>query len=257
MVQGYGQSADRIVFVGHATVLIEMDGATLLTDPLLRGGVAHLRRQTGPVDIGLSAGSDAVLLSHLHRDHLDLPSLRMLGRDARLLAPAGAGQWLRRRGFRDVTEMGVGDSENVGPLAVTAVPARHDGRRRPGGPQAQALGYVVRGRRALYFAGDTELFDEMSQLASDLDVALLPVAGWGRRLGPGHMDPLQAARAACMLMPRVAIPVHWGTLLPIFMSGRDRKRRLEDPPHVFAENVARLARGIDVRILYPGEGLAI
>jgi len=257
MVGGSAQSADRIVFVGHATVLIEMEGARLLTDPLLRGRVAHLRRQTAPVDTDLTAGADAVLLSHLHRDHLDLPSLRLLGRDTRLLAPTGAGEWLCRRGFTGVTEMGIGDSENVGALTVTAVPARHDGRRRPGGPQAQALGYVVSGRRAVYFAGDTELFDEMSHLAADLDIALLPVAGWGPRLGAGHMDPLQAARAACMLMPRIAIPVHWGTLRPALSSARDRTRWLEDPPHLFAGHVARLAPGIDVRILRPGGWLAI
>jgi L-ascorbate metabolism protein UlaG (beta-lactamase superfamily) len=256
MVQGSAQSADRIVFVGHATVLIEMGGAMLLTDPLLRPRVAHLRRQTAPVGRDLS-GVDAVLLSHLHRDHLDLPSLRLLGRDTRLLAPAGAREWLGRRGFSCVTEMRVGDSESVGPLRVTAVQARHDGRRRPGGPQALALGYVVRGRRAVYFAGDTELFDEMSHLAPDLGIALLPVAGWGPRLGAGHMDPLQAARAACMLMPQIAIPVHWGTLLPIFTLARNRRRRLEDPPHRFAGHVARLAPGIDVRILNPGERLAI
>ena len=73
--------------------------------------------------------------------------------------------------------------------------ARHDGRRL-GGPHAETLGYLVRGGHSVYFAGDTELFAEMSDLARPLDVALLPVAGWGPTLGPGHMDPLDAARAA-------------------------------------------------------------
>ena len=104
-----GTSTDRIVFLGHATVLIELDGVRLLTDPLLRRRVAHLRRQIAPVDRASchSGPSDAVLISHMHHDHLDLPSLRLLGRDTPLLVPAGAGAWLRRRGFTRVTELGV------------------------------------------------------------------------------------------------------------------------------------------------------
>ena len=94
-----GTSADRIVFLGHATVLIELEGVRLLTDPLLRGRVVHLRRQVPLVDASVTAGIDAVLISHLHHDHLDLASLRLLGRDTPLLVPAGAGAWLRRRGF--------------------------------------------------------------------------------------------------------------------------------------------------------------
>ena len=78
------EAADRIVFLGHATVLIELDGVRLLTDPLLRSGVAHLRRQVPPVDPSVFAGwagPHAVLISHLHRDHLDIASLRLLGFD--------------------------------------------------------------------------------------------------------------------------------------------------------------------------------
>lgn len=244
-------AADRIVFLGHATVLIELDSVRLLTDPLLRGGVAHLRRQTPPVEEDVFAGPDAVLISHLHHDHLDLASLRILGNHTPLIVPAGAGAWLRRRGFATVTELSVGDSARVGTLAVTAVEARHDGRR-PGGPSAETLGYLVSGRRAVYFAGDTELFTEMSSLSPSPDVALLPVAGWGPQLGPGHMDPLDAARAAGLIQPRLAIPVHWGTLLPIGLARRYRMR-LQDPPRLFAEHVARLAPSVEVRILSPGD----
>jgi L-ascorbate metabolism protein UlaG (beta-lactamase superfamily) len=245
-----GTASDRIVFLGHATVLIELDGVRLLTDPLLRNRVAHLRRQAPPVDEDVFAGPDAVLISHIHHDHLDLASLRILGHDTPLIVPAGAGTWLRRRGFVTVTEMSAGDVVRVGALAVTAVEARHDGRR-PGGPRAQTLGYLVNGRRAIYFAGDTELFAEMSSLSPSLDVALLPVAGWGSTLGPGHMDPLDAARAVGLMRPRLAIPVHWGTLLPIGLIHRHRMR-LGGPPRLFAEHVARLAPNVEVRILAPG-----
>jgi L-ascorbate metabolism protein UlaG (beta-lactamase superfamily) len=285
-----GSSVDRIVFLGHATVLIEMDGVRLLTDPLLRGRVAHLRRQVPPVGPGVfagragrvgRAGTDTVLISHLHRDHLDLASLRLLGLDTPLLVPAGAGAWLRRRRFTNVTELTAGEVANVGGLAVAATEARHDGRRQPwpGGPRAETLGYVVSGRQKVYFAGDTELFEGMSGLAPRpadgtasrpptpdlhdmpdrsprLDVALLPVAGWGTTLGPGHMDPLDAARAASLLCPRIAIPMHWGTLLPIGAANRHRAR-LGDPPRMFAEHVASLAPGVEVRILMPGQETAL
>jgi L-ascorbate metabolism protein UlaG (beta-lactamase superfamily) len=260
-------SADRIVFLGHATVLIELDGVRLLTDPLLRDHVAHLRRQVPPLEPAVYAGIDAVLISHLHHDHLDLASLRLLGLEIPLLVPAGAGELLRGHGFSDVTELRTRERANVGALAVTAVQARHDGRRRPGprGLSAATLGYVVSGRRrTVYFAGDTELFDGMSEVRSTPergeesgqsprpDVALLPVAGWGPTLGAGHMDPLDAARAARMIRPRIAIPMHWGTLLPIGLAGR-HGRRLGDPPRIFAEHVASLAPDVEVRILQPGE----
>jgi L-ascorbate metabolism protein UlaG (beta-lactamase superfamily) len=255
-----GSSAeDRIAFLGHSTVLIELDGVRLLTDPLLRGRVAHLRRQVPPVQESAFARPDAVLISHLHHDHLDLASLRLLGLDTSLLVPAGAGRLLRRRGYTDVTELSAGkvtDTVGVGGLAVTAVQARHDGRRHPGGMRAETLGYVIHGRRTVYFAGDTELFDGMSEQMSDpssqLDVALLPVAGWGSTLGPGHMDPLDAARAAQLLAPRIAIPIHWGTLRPIGVARRHRER-LGDPPRLFARHLARLAPGVEARILEPGQ----
>jgi L-ascorbate metabolism protein UlaG (beta-lactamase superfamily) len=192
-----------------------------------------------------------VLISHLHHDHLDLASLRMLGYDTPLIVPAGAGAWLRRRGFATVTELRVGDVASVGALAIIAVQAHHDGRR-PGGPRAETLGYLVSGRRAVYFAGDTELFAEMANLSPSPGVALLPVAGWGPTLGAGHMDPLDAARAASLIGPRLAIPVHWGTLLPVGLARRYHAR-LGDPPRLFAEHVARLAPSVEVRILAPGD----
>ena len=253
---GEGIPADRIVFLGHATILIEVSGVRLLTDPLLRARVAHLRRQAAPVDLSVGARPDAALISHLHHDHLDLASLRLLGSDMPLLVPAGAGAWLRRRGFESVTEMRVGQVTSVGAVAITAMEARHEGRRHPGGPRAQALGYLVVGRREVYFAGDTELFAAMCEGRQQLDVALLPIAGWGPNLGPGHMDPLDAARAVRLLKPRVAIPVHWGTLLPIG-SGSRHRARLADPPRLFTRHVAQLAPEVEVRVLAPGQATTL
>ena len=243
---------DRITWLGHATVLVELGGVRLLTDPVLRPGVAHLRRAVAPP--GAPARLDAALVSHLHRDHLDLPSLRLLGEIPLVVVPAGAGRALRRLGL-PVGELAPGDAVRLGPIAVRATRAVHDGRRSPVSRPVESVGFLIEGRLRVYFAGDTELFDGMAELAP-VDIALLPVAGWGPSLGPGHMDPEQAARAAALLRPAIAIPIHWGTFAPIGLR-RGRDRLLREPPLEFAEHAARLAPGTRVEILQPGESLAL
>ena len=208
-------------------------------------------RHGAPPAAGVTADLDAVLISHLHLDHLDIPSLKRLPRDTRLLVPRGAGTLLRRQGFARVEELAVGDDADVAGIRVAAVPAVHDRRRRPYGAEADTLGFVAGGR--VYFAGDTDLFDGMADLGG-MDVALLPVWGWGPSLGEGHLDPEAAARAAALVRPRIAIPIHWGTFYPRLLS-RLRPGRLTDPPHEFAAAVRRLAPDVEVRVLAPGEGL--
>jgi L-ascorbate metabolism protein UlaG (beta-lactamase superfamily) len=232
-------------------VLVEHGGVRLLTDPVLRARLAHLRRH-GPVP-EVPGRVDAVLLSHLHYDHLDLPSLTQLPPGVRVLAPTGAAALLRPAGIRNMDELTPGEVAEVGGVRVEATPAEHDDRRRPLGARATPIGFVVRGRPSVYFAGDTGMFPGMADLAP-LDVALLPVAGWGPKLGWGHMDSEDAARAAALLRPRVAVPIHWGTLHP---RGRRRGAWFKAPPHEFAARVAELAPGVDVRILEPGESLEL
>ena len=195
---------------------------------------------------------DAVLLSHLHADHADLPSLRRLSRCATVVAPRGAGRWLAARGVRNVHELRVGEEVGVGPVRVTATPAEHDARRRPlGGARAEPLGYVVSGTGTAYFAGDTDLFAEMGALNGTIDLALLPVSGWGATLGPGHLDPERAAEAAARIAPRVAVPIHWGTLAPRWPLKRHPEPAA--PPREFAELVGRHTPKVEVRVLQPGQ----
>jgi L-ascorbate metabolism protein UlaG (beta-lactamase superfamily) len=244
-----------ITWIGHSTVLLELDGVRLITDPILRRRVAHLRRAaTGP-HRGESGALDAVLVSHLHYDHLDVASLRCLGRTTRVLVPSGGGGMLRRRGFRAVTEVDVGDELRIGGVAIRATPAEHDGRRTPFSADAPALGYLVSGSQRVYFAGDTDLFDGMRDVAPQLDVALLPVAGWGPRLPPGHLDPTRAAQALVLLRPRIAVPIHWGTYRRIGLG-----RAPDQPPapaQRFAELAAEFAPDVDVRVLPVGGRLEL
>ena len=244
----------RIAWGGHSTVLIELDGVRLLTDPLLRRRVAHLRRVVAGADEALLRDLDTVLVSHLHYDHLDLGSLARLGRSVRVVVPAGGGALLRRRGFERVREVEVGDEVDVGSLVVRATHAEHDGRRGPF-TRATAVGYVVTGSARVYFAGDTDLFDGMGDLARGLDLALLPVAGWGSRLPPGHLDPRRAARALTLLRPRAAVPIHWGTYRRVGL--RRDAALLREPAESFARRAHELAPDVDVRILPVGGSLEL
>ncbi len=247
-------SGDRVTWGGHSTVLLELGGARLLTDPVLRSRVAHLRRHGKPPAVGLSERLDAVLVSHLHYDHLDLPSLRGIASEVTAFAPYGAGWLLRRAGFGAVRELRPGESGELAGVRVSAVPAAHDPRRRPLGPRAEPIGFVLEAGPRVYFAGDTDLFAGMSDIGP-VDLALLPVAGWGPELGSGgHLDPESAARAAALIRPAVAVPIHWGTLHP-------RGRRLGDwftePARRFAAHAAELAPEVEVRVLAPGESLVL
>jgi L-ascorbate metabolism protein UlaG (beta-lactamase superfamily) len=196
---------------------------------------------------------DAVLLSHLHYDHLDLPSLKLLPGDVRVLAPAGAAAVLRPARVGSLVELAPGDTADVSGLRIEATPAEHDDRRRPLGARATPIGFVVRSSPSVYFAGDTGVFAGMADLAP-VDLALLPVAGWGPTMGPGHMDAEEAAKAAALLRPRVAVPIHWGTLHP---RGRRRGAWFHAPPHEFAARVRELAPDIHVRILEPHGSLEL
>ena len=246
-----------VQYVGHASVLADLNGVRLLTDPLLRNRVAHLRRAV-KVDAGALRGVDAVLISHLHYDHLDLPSLQRLGRDMPVVAPHGAGALIRRNaGMKSVVELRPGEQIEIGALTVRATRAEHDTGRLPFGIRAEPLGYMIEGGdRSVYFAGDTDVFDGMADLAP-VDVALLPIWGWGPTMGPGHMDPIRAAQAAALLGARLAIPIHWGTYYPIHLGLQGPPDFLETPPALFEQAVREHAPTTEVRVLQPGETTAL
>jgi L-ascorbate metabolism protein UlaG (beta-lactamase superfamily) len=250
---GAAPATAGVRWIGHSTVLVWLDGVRLLTDPLLRGLVAHLRRRV-PVHRDALRGVDAVLVSHAHHDHLDVGSLQRVGRKTPLVVPKGLGALLRRQGFRDVNELAVGDSLEIGRVRVEATYAAHDGSRPPYPARAPAVGYAMVGSRRVYFAGDTDLFPEMDGLVPDLDLALVPIWGWGPSLGRGeHLDPEGAAEAVALLRPKVAVPIHWGTYAPVHLGLRTKPAYLTEPQAAFVAAAKRTAPDVAVRVLAPGE----
>ncbi|EME22119.1 MBL fold metallo-hydrolase [Rhodococcus triatomae] len=242
-----------IRWLGHATVSLTDGATTVLTDPVLTGRVGHLRRRRGPIPLTLLGRPDVVVLSHLHADHTHLPSLALLDPSIPIVVPRGATDGfaaLRRFGDR-LIELAPGEVAVVGSVSVRAVPADHDGRRWRRGPRTvSALGYVVEGEASTYFAGDTAFDPAIAEWVPRCDVALLPVGGWGPTLGPGHMDPQAAARAAEVVAAAVSVPVHFGTLWPI---GLDAVRpQLFLPPGGDFVRRARAA-GLAAVELAPGE----
>jgi L-ascorbate metabolism protein UlaG (beta-lactamase superfamily) len=250
-----------VTFAGHATVLLELDGVRVLTDPLLRKRIGVLIRRSPVPPRGVRRDLDAVLISHAHLDHLDVPSLRLIDRRTPVVVPRGLGPLVRRLGFVPL-EMDAGEEVEIGParaagssgperVRVKAVHADHAGARYPLAAEAPALGYVVAGGLSAYFAGDTGLYDGMRDLGP-IDVAVLPVGGWGPRLPGDHLNPLSAAKALELLRPAACVPVHWGTIYPPWLPPEFNAKWAEWP-HAFVRYAAHLTPEVDVRILQPGE----
>ena len=237
-------AADRLTWLGHATVLLELGGARFVTDPVLRARVAHLRREVprpGPI-----GRLDGVLISHGHHDHLDLRSLRRLDRSAPVLAPPDSG-WALRLGGHLVRTVTPGDEVELAGVRVRAVGAAHDGRRVPVGQATSAVGFVAAG---VYFAGDTEPFPEMAELAGSLDVALIPSrAGDPRSAGP-H-GPARGGRGARDAAARDGRADPLGHLPP------DRAPRHRRPAREFVAHAAGSRRTCAIVVLQPGGSFEI
>ena len=145
-------------------------------------------------------------------------------------------------------EVDAGDELELGGLVVAchACRARVEPRALLGANGCARL-RRARVRSSVYFAGDTDLFDGMAELGP-LDVAVLPVSGWGSKVPAGHLDPRRAAEALRLLRPRIAVPVHWGTFRTPFAPRPDDRPAVE-----FARAAAELAPEVDVRVLAIGE----
>lgn len=232
-------SGAEITWWGHSTASVEVGGARLLTDPVVTDRLAHLRRLAPSVREEEVLTADLVVVSHLHPDHFHVPTLRRLTRGTPVLVPRGGGRLLRGAGL-DVDEVGPGDTGSVAGIAVRATPAVHPHRRHVASRlSGEPLGFVIRqGGTSVWYPGDTELSDHVDDVG-EVDVALVPIGGWGPTLGAGHMGPVDAAEAVRRVGARWAVPVHWGTFWPLGVrrGGRVYERLFRTPGERFAEAV--------------------
>jgi L-ascorbate metabolism protein UlaG (beta-lactamase superfamily) len=263
----------RVTNLGHATLMVEMGGVRVLTDPNFDarlGGVLPRVRTTG-LTWGALPAPDAVLLSHAHADHLSFASLRALTARLRvpIYAPAGVARWLVARGHPDARAIRPGESASIsgaaGTVTVTAGAAAHEGSRygfdRWGG-RGDANSYLIdSGAESAFFAGDTGLRGDSHALVAQaisargrqLDAALLPIGRapwWKPGFRRNHLSPADALELFDWLGARVLIPYHWGTFHHLTSGPFDAIQELE----------ARLAdypRRADVRMVPPGAQLVL
>jgi L-ascorbate metabolism protein UlaG (beta-lactamase superfamily) len=248
-------SRDSITFLGHSSVLLSIEGTHILADPNFSRRIALVvrRRSRLPITIDDLPPIDAVLISHGHLDHLDVPTLRRLPRTATVVVPPGLQRLVERAGMKRVVTLSPWQEYRVKNLTVTAVPAKHFGGRSPLHTEAKYQGYVIEGSTVIYFAGDTGLFEGLADIGAkwDIGAALLPIGAYEpppfRR---NHMSPEDAVQAALLLRARLVVPIHWGTF----------KLSLEP----FDEPAPRLLKaaadaGIEdiVHVLKPGETISV
>jgi L-ascorbate metabolism protein UlaG (beta-lactamase superfamily) len=241
-----------VTFIGHASVMLTTNRARILVDPYLSDFLAGIRRR----EAARLADSDAeqvtlVLISHAHRDRLHVPSLRRLPRGAVVVVPPKCASLVARLGFSQVSELAPGQTFEHADVEITAVAARHDGRRGLFDRSWRSTcGYIVKCADAsVYHAGDTAYFSGFAEIGRRLhpDVALLPIAGYDPpSQRSDHMSPLDAICAFEDLGAKLLVPVGYGS----FPVGYEP----EDEPLTWLREICR-ERGLSERLLVlrPGE----
>lgn len=222
-----GLGGMRVTFVNHSTVLVQMDGVNILTDPIWSErcspvSFAGPRRVVAPgVRFEQLPPIDLVLVSHNHYDHMDLPTLRQLAdeRRPRIFVPLGNAGTLDHRGVRGAEELGWWKSARVTKgIQVHAVPAQHfSGRGIFDRDRALWAGYVVTGPAgAMYFAGDTGFGPHFAQIRERYGpprLALLPIGAYRPEwfMSRVHMSPDEALSAHGILEAGTSVGIHFGT----------------------------------------------
>jgi N-acyl-phosphatidylethanolamine-hydrolysing phospholipase D len=220
-------SVPTVTWVGHATLLVQMDHVSFLTDPIWSDKPSPVSflgpRRFVPPGVALAdlPPIDFVVISHNHYDHLDLPTLQALAeRDpaTRFFVPLANGELLRDEGIANVTELDWGGSAEVRGVRIHCLPAQHWSRRGLADDQrALWASWAVTGaERRFYFAGDTGYFDGFARIGrafGGFDLAAVPIGAYEptAMMRPSHLDPEEAVQAAVDLGARRALAMHFGT----------------------------------------------
>jgi N-acyl-phosphatidylethanolamine-hydrolysing phospholipase D len=249
-----------LTWIGHASFLVRLDGATFLTDPVWSDRASPLsfagpKRLAPPgIPFEILPAVDFALLSHDHYDHTDLPTVRRLAaRGVPFVVPKGVADLVREAGGVVAAELGWWETAGVAGVAVTCVPARHfSGRGLSDRNRRLWAGFVVAGRtQRFYHAGDTAIFDgfvEIGQRLGPIDLAALPIGAYEPRsmMGPLHLNPEEAIQAALGLGARRTVAMHFGTF---DLSDES----LDEPPRRFLAEAARRGLGDRAVVMAVGE----
>ncbi len=252
----------RATWLGHSSVLLEVDGATVLTDPVwgLRASPSQLagpkRFQPVPVALHALPKLDAVLISHDHYDHLCYPTVRALAKTGvPFITSLGVGAHLQAWGVdaSRITELDWWQAHRIAgtDLEVTAAPAQHfSGRGLKDRNATLWSSLVVRGpRHRVFFSGDTGLTEQyrlIGQRLGPFDLVLLEVGAWHPAWGDIHLGPANALAALQLLGGGAFLPIHWGTF-SLAMHAWDEP----------ADTLLQLAPGHGARLLMPQLGQAV
>ena len=220
-------SEPTVTWIGHATLLVQMDHVTFLTDPIWSDTASPVSfagpRRFVPPGLALDAlpPIDFVVVSHNHYDHLDLATLRALAArsgETRFFVPLGNGALLREKGIEQVVELDWGESREHRGVRVTCLPTQHWSKRslRDDNEALWASWAVVGPERRFYFAGDTGWFDGFARIGEvfgSFDLAAVPIGAYepAAMMRASHLDPEEAVRAALDLRARRALAIHYGT----------------------------------------------
>ncbi len=250
----------RVTWLGHATALVEIDGARILTDPVWSERVSPSEwigpRRFFPPPLPLEElpPIDAVVVSHDHYDHLDMRTIEALAaRGARFLVPLGVGAHLEDWGVppSQTDELDWDESRPVGGVTATFAPARHFSGRSLTGRDATLWGsWVLAGpEHRVYFSGDSGYFDGFRQIGAaygPFDATLMSVASYGPTWPHVHMTPEELVQAHVEIRGGVFIPVHWATFNLAFHDWNEPIRRA---------SAAAAAAGVKVLAPRPGESI--
>lgn len=236
---------------------LELGSAKVATDPLMTRRLYHLRRAV-PEPPEAASQADVVLISHLHHDHLHLPSLRRFAADVPVVVPRGSGAAVRGLSSRELVEVEPGDTVEVAGVRVEVLPATHDGRRDTftrSHRDVPAIGFrFTDGETSVWYPGDTGVRPDFADIAP-VDLAAVPIGGWGPTLGDEHLDPEEAVAAVAAVGARWAVAVHYGTYWPLALrrlKPANHHQLFVTPPQRFHRAAAE--RGLDAVTLTPAFG---
>jgi L-ascorbate metabolism protein UlaG (beta-lactamase superfamily) len=254
-----------VTYIGHATLLLEIGGKRILTDPNFDPALARVLRRVAPPGVAIDKlpDLDAVLVTHAHADHLSFTSLAALPQTIPILAPGPIQQWLRAEGYKQAEAIEPGDALKLGNLTIHGTTAEHRGTRYGFDHWRSAANmYLLEAPdMACFFAGDTGLTETTHRMVEtilhpagrQLDLALLPIGHapwWKPRFRRGHLSSDDALTLFERLGARYLIPYHWGTFHHFSAGPFDAidqlRARLEQHP-----------RREDVKVLEPGTTFAL